>query len=361
MRRHSVRLGICLVALAALSHPADQPIKEVGVLLGLRGPSGLRTLWIQSRGPTLVLSRELPSVVVPHRSRLCRLLLTTANTDAGFSHKATFTHSGISVDCGKGRPKGRPDDSEGCEGSTSIKLLFVSSTHVSLDVNVDSACYGRTSSYDTFMVVPIRHFVDRWLFRPFSLGLPLDSLGQTRGALKDPAVQACKSSDEELRGMLLTLLELDSCSEILPTQWGIRRSPGRWTIVGRTVGTRTIQIDYDAPGRLPSGIYSWAQEALSPTAVLEQVKDAQDFVTSPGGAFALLLRPDVIQAARVQDGLLVLGDVLGNKHPEEAIVSIEWATGSNVPRWAVLIDELAATAGKRARPTPKPEARTDGR
>jgi hypothetical protein len=87
-------------------------------------------------------------------------------------------------------------------------------------------------------------------------------------------------------------------------------------------GWRSNYLDYSLRANVPSGVRAWTRNALSVAAVTAQAPDAQDFLTSPGDAFAVILRPDTIQAGSVRNGRLVLGDVLTRKDPQEGIISV---------------------------------------
>jgi hypothetical protein len=227
-----------------------------------------------------------------------------------------------------------------------VELLFVSNSHVSLQYERLSSCYDRPSGDNLLVVAPIGEIVGRWSIEPPS-SLPLDSLGPGRDALTAAAVRACKSADQETR----TYLELRNCSEAAPQEWGIRRDHGEWTIVGRTHGWKGNYLDYSVAGSLPHAIRSWSRRALSVAAVAAKAPDAQDFVTSPGDAFAVVTRPHALQAGMVQSGHLVLGDELTAKHPDERIISVEWATGRYVSDWDARVRQMPATETPRRRTT----------
>jgi hypothetical protein len=295
----------------------------------------------------LVLSQELQGLVVPHGSNLCRLMLSTMRTTPDpewIGNPPVYEHAAVAVDCGKGVAELPSEDSGGCWGRSTIELLFVSSSHVSLRQMDQSSCYGRPNQYNWLVVVPIDEMIGRWCVEPPSL-LSLESLGPAKEALRVAAIQACNSSDQDTR----TYLELPDCTQASPQQWGIKRSRGEWEIVGRMSGWRSNYLDYSLRANLPSGVRAWTRNALSVAAVTAQAPDAQDFLTSPGDAFAVILRPDTIQAGSVRNGRLVLGDVLTRKDPQEGIISAEWATGRHVPMWDALVGQLPASEAPRRR------------
>jgi hypothetical protein len=335
-----------LIALLAGSGVANAGTsKPAGALLGLQGPLGQRTLWIQTGVEGLASSREISGLVVPHGSRLCRLLLPTVKTTdpAYIGGSNEFQHAAFALDCGKGVTPARPEVVEGCSGGDYVDLLFVSSTHVSLNLLNDSECYGRTNSAQQLLVVPLAAMAGRVILE-LPETLPIEILGTAKETLAHEAVRACRVLDPELR----ELLEVEDCSQAMPDQWGIQRGRGEWVVIGRTSGWRTNDIEYSVSGALPAVVHAGARSALRPAAVIAGLPDAQDFVTSPDGAMALVLRPNDIQAAVVDDGRFVLGPVLAQKHPEERIISIEWATGRHVAIWEDLLERLPAPAPWRS-------------
>ncbi len=349
MRSRHCRRVISLVISAVCMGSGADAASQVGVLLGLRGPSGHRTLWIQRQGSILVLSRELQGIVVPYGRDLCELKFSTVKTipdPEWIGEPPIHEYAAIALDCGKGLSTLPLEDSGGCWGRTTIELLFVSSSHVSLQYERLSSCYGRPSGDNRLVVAPISEIVGGWSIEPPS-SLPLDSLGPARGALTAAAVRACKSADQETR----TYLELRNCSEATPQEWGIERDHGEWTIVGRTHGWKGNYLDYSVAGSLPAAIRSWSRRALSVAGVAAEAPDAQDFVTSPGDALAVVTRPHAVQAGIVQSGHLVLGDELTAKNPDERIISVEWATGRYVSDWDARVRQMPATETPRRRTT----------
>ncbi len=340
-------IGMSVIALTTREVPASERPKPVGVLLGLQAPTGLRTLWIVGQGGTVQVSREFGSVVVPHGPRLCRLSVQSMdNVDPRLGE--TFTHAAVGLDCGEGVRSNGLEVMEGCGGGRHADVLFVSSTHVSLDVHEDGHCWGKSFHRNELMVLPTKDMVGSFVVDPVA-GLDFDSLGESAtAALLEAAVSGCKASDPELQSLVLP--EGESCSQVGLSFWGIARILGQWVIAGRTMGwARGNDLDYMASVPLPPPIHSWARSTLSPLAVQAMVRDVEDFVTSPDNALAVVLRPEVIQAAKVKDGRLVLGEVLARKQKNERIVSIEWATGPNVARWTALGAKLEAIQSKRTR------------
>jgi hypothetical protein len=129
-----------------------------------------------------------------------------------------------------------------------------------------------------------------------------------------------------------------------PTDWTIRRQPGRWIAVanfwgagggicGRYNEERLLQVGLPRsmePSQSPLPV-SWA-------AIKKAVPDAIDATASPDQTVVVVLSPSQVRPLRFEHGRLQpMGESIPVRGP---LVMLEWARGANALRWNDVVSGL---------------------
>ena len=350
MLRLAATLGVT-AWLTAVPAAAQVPAAHAGVLVGLRNDegTGFRTLWL-APGNGAFAATEVAHLIVPRRTGFWRLGVAEACSqgqwemqEPGWALFLTEYLFAVPVDL---EPVVEVDSTQQpagacrrepvvCEDRREARVEFVWPDYVSLDNRAVYECGVHPDAEVRYAVRSLDAVAER--------GLPLgDVLGL---AATDAYVRAYRWAQQQHLAMWE---DTGSCEVFDPDErnWRVVRDSARWRVRGWGDTHRLCGVGFDVPVEvaLPAAIVggSGGERGL-PASLTRRVPDLVDAFWSPASELALgVTAGELLLLSRplATEGTAPLLRVpLG---PREAVVLVEWATGSQVDRWTRELTRIAA-------------------
>lgn len=315
------------LAAAARSDPIPMGSPETGqgsgLLLGVAGADGYRTLWVRRRGEDVSLAWTDPGLVVPTDDGFRRVGVVSA----GLHDDLWIGPAEAPVPRGASSPVTGTRDEDGCtDYGSSLSIRFVGPGLISLDESSGSECNGH-SNHSTTASVSELAAPQRPLY---SEGLSVESLlpGVDPALLREAAAVHLASSG----GGRLGEYEW----EVDPTGWALSRLMGHWAARGVLLyqhGSVTYREDFEIPVEVPEAIVGFDRPSPPWGSIVEELPDADDAFSSPESDMTVVVRSGELLVFFPQGGSLgpprarlPIGDLL-------PVVMSRWAVGRRAEAW----------------------------
>ncbi|WP_425148609.1 hypothetical protein [Deinococcus sp.] len=329
-----------------------------GLLLGLRADrthaSLYRTLYITDDGSGVRLraqDRSTVLVATPQGQFLRAAVSRLSSPDGHFFRD----HLGIGWPVTVGHPAPLNRELVPCVPvSTSVSLLFVSPALVSFEGHAFPPELPSCTEADFFPGAELYHLH----LSPPQPGIlqsvfsdELDSLQQSLAPIADLNRLFGLQTWTELQAAWrktfagLPALTRQSLTELGseqadPGNWAVVRRSGRWALRARVAGF-TATATFDVPVPLPVSITGWDTLALPWASIRARVPDARDAFSSPDGHLLGVMTGRVLNVYRLVSGRFGTPDLSVPLEAPESAVSIGWASGDEVARWAGELDRFS--------------------
>jgi hypothetical protein len=137
-------------------------------------------------------------------------------------------------------------------------------------------------------------------------------------------------------------------AEFAPNSWHIEHEHGRWHAQGWSNTHRLCGYGFDFEAAVDlSPITGRTDASVSWDVLTARWPDATDVHSAPGAAWFVVETDRDLRVLGTAAAAAPLATI--SKGDQERVVMVEWATGSNVARWAAEVAQLKQTAGPAPR------------